>query len=110
MYPVTTIFESYIYKGWAKTKKRQWTKNFTRCLTVIFTVIVTILLGEKTDKFLAILGSIACTPVAFIFPAAFHLKACAKTPKEKCIDISLVVFWLGLGIFCTVLNVLDWNN
>jgi hypothetical protein len=25
------------------------------------------------------LGAVSCTPVAFIFPAAFHYKMCAKT-------------------------------
>jgi solute carrier family 36 (proton-coupled amino acid transporter) len=85
-------------------------KNLTRAMMVALTVVCTIALGQKTDKFLAILGSVSCTPVAFIFPAAFHLKACANTTGQKIIDSALIIVWSGLGIFCTVLNLKDWNN
>ena len=46
---------------------------------VATTVGICIGLGEKADKFVSILGAVSCTPVAFIFPAAFHYKICAKT-------------------------------
>ena len=79
-------------------------------MMVALTVLITIGLGQKTDKFLAILGSVSCTPVAFIFPASFHLKACAVTTTQKAIDLSLIIVWTGLGLYCTVLNLRDWNN
>jgi amino acid permease len=54
-------------------------KNATRTALVALTVVITILLGEKLDQFLSIIGSLFCTPIAFTFPAMFHLKACAVT-------------------------------
>lgn len=44
------------------------------------TVVVTVLLKDKLDKFLSILGAVTCTPIAFTFPALFHFKAVAETP------------------------------
>ena len=79
IYPANRILESYIFKGWAKTKKRQMSKNFSRLCMVATTVAICIGLGAKADKFVSILGAVSCTPVAFIFPAAFHYKMCAKT-------------------------------
>ena len=110
LYPANRILESYVFAGWAKTKKRQWSKNFSRTVMVAITVLVTIGLKDKADKFLSILGSVSCTPVAFIFPAAFHYKVCAKTRSQQIIDLSLVFLWVGLGIYCTVLGVQDWNE
>jgi len=79
MYPAHIVIESYIFKGWAKSKKRMMLKNVGRTIVVAISVIFTIALKKKIDKFLSILGAVACTPIAFIFPSAFHLKSCANT-------------------------------
>lgn len=55
-----------------KTKTRQFYKNVSRTVLIIITIVAAIELGEDLDKFLSILGSLTCTPVAFILPAAFH--------------------------------------
>lgn len=67
------INENYLFDNWKKTKMRQWSKNLNRSLIVAFVVFITIMLGQKLDKFLSILGALACTPVAFMFPSLFHL-------------------------------------
>lgn len=40
IFPANMVIESYLYKGWPKTKKRQWAKNVNRALMVVFTIIV----------------------------------------------------------------------
>lgn len=45
LYPANLLLENYIYSNWGKSKKRQWSKNFTRMLLVGFTVLLTVLLG-----------------------------------------------------------------
>lgn len=79
LYPAHIVVENYLYHSWPKSKKRQWSKNFTRALLVAFTVVVTIAMQHKVDKFLGILGAVSCTPIAFTFPALFHYKAAAET-------------------------------
>ena len=81
LYPAHIVIENILYDGWPKNKKRQMSKNATRTILVAFTVILTLLIGKKLDKFLGIVGSLTCTPIAFTFPALFHLYACAETTK-----------------------------
>jgi len=53
------------------------------------------------DKFVALIGSFACIPLCFVYPAMLHYKAVAKTPTEKIGDILLCVFGLVAMIFTT---------
>ena len=108
LYPAHIIIENMIYNGWPKSKKRQMSKNFTRTLLVGLTTIFTMSLGEKVDKFLSILGALTCTPIAFTFPALFHLKACAKTPGQKAFDLIIIAFSLVIQVYCTALGVINW--
>ena len=85
-------------------------KNNSRTLLVFGTVCLTIMLGDKLDKFLSILGALTCTPIAFTFPALFHLKACAETTAQKVSDILLIAFSLVILVYCTVQSVINWNH
>lgn len=109
IYPAHIILENILYAGWPKSKKRQWSKNFTRSLLVAFTVIFTLATSDKIEKLLSFNGALFCTPVAFIFPAAFHLKAAAETRCAKAIDIIILIFSFIVMIFCTIMGIKDWN-
>ena len=75
-----------------------------------FTVVFTMIIGKKISKFLGILGALTCTPIAFTFPAMFHLKAIASTKAEKWIDRTIIVFSLIVMVFCTTLGFVHWND
>jgi proton-coupled amino acid transporter len=108
MFPVHNIIENILYVGWPKSKKRQWCKNFTRTLMVLATCLFTKMLGERVDKFMSILGALSCTPVAFSLPAIFHYKACAKTTKDKVIDLTIFGISMIILVFCTTTSLIDW--
>jgi proton-coupled amino acid transporter len=110
LYPANIIIEGYLFGHMPKSKKRQWSKNVYRGLMVAFTIVVAVLLGESLDKFLALLGAVGCTPIAFTLPAFFHYKLVAKTKKEKNIDIALIVISLLIMIFCTGFCIATWNK
>lgn len=110
MYPAHIIIESYLYKGWPKSKKRMMTKNVSRTITIIILTVFTIALRKKIDKFLSLLGAVACTPIAFILPASFHLKACANTTKQKAIDTTVLVFSSITMVYCTYKSISEWNS
>ena len=107
LYPAIMIGDNYLFTGWVKSPKRQWGKNVSRMVMVGFVVILTVILEDKLDKFLAILGSLTCTPIAFMFPALFHFKCCAETPKQKCIDMIIFAFGSTVMVFCTGLGLLN---
>jgi amino acid permease len=46
---------------------------------VLFTIVAALFVYDSLDKFLSISGALLCTPIAFILPAMFHLKAGAET-------------------------------
>ena len=74
LHPASVIIESYIFKGMPKSKKRMWLKNLSRTIIVALTVGFCISLGNSLDKFISVLGSLACTPISFTLPCIFHLK------------------------------------
>lgn len=78
--PANLVIESYVFKDWPKSKKRQWGKNLTRALMVLATILTALLVWNQLDDFLSVAGAVACTPLCFILPAVFHYKACAETP------------------------------
>ena len=110
LYPAHMIIEDYLYSTWPKTPKRMWSKNVTRTLLVGFTVVFTMMLGEKMDKFLSILGALCCTPIAFTFPAMFHLKVVANSPLEKAGDILIILLSAVILVLCTTLGFIGWNE
>jgi len=110
LYPANIIVENILYDNMEKTRRRQMLKNITRTLMVGATVSITILLGDKLDKFLSILGALTCTPIAFTFPALFHFKSCAETKLQKFIDGSLVFMSLIIMVYCTYLGLKNWAD
>jgi proton-coupled amino acid transporter len=110
IYPANIILEDNIYKGWPKSKKRQWFKNLNRALMVIFTVIVSILMAEQLDKFLALLGALACAPIAFTLPTLMHLKLCNPSPRMILWDKIVIGISLFILVFCSGYSTYSWIN
>jgi solute carrier family 36 (proton-coupled amino acid transporter) len=52
--------------------------------------------ASDLDKFVSLIGSIACVPLCFIYPPLLHLKACATTLRTKMLDYAILAF----GIVC----------
>lgn len=110
LYPAHIIIENSLYTGWPKSRKRQWTKNFTRTLLVVGTVIFTMSISSRINKFIGLLGSFTCTPVAFTFPAAFHYKAVAETRGQKCLDLSIVILSIVAMFVTGIYGLISFND
>lgn len=65
-------------------------------------------IGPNLDKFVSFVGSVACMPLCFLFPALFHYKVCAKTTKQKVLDILLFVFGTAAMIFTLYITIRSW--
>ena len=108
LYPITVTLESYLYKGWPKSKKRHWFKNITRALEVLTTVVVTLVIGQKIQSYLAIGGAVTCAPLAFTLPALFHYKTCAETTWEKFRDLAIAILSIGILLFTAIFGIINW--
>ena len=108
--PIHQLIENYIYAGWPKTKKRQWSKNFTRFLMVCFVCVFTTILDSSINKFLAVNGAISATPVATLLPAVFHLKTSATTRAWVIVDWVIIIVSALIVVLCGFNSIKNWND
>ena len=59
LHPANIVIESYLYRGWPKSFKRQWMKNVTRTVLVAFTIVLSVSLMETLDKLESLNGAFA---------------------------------------------------
>eukprot|EP00124_Ichthyophonus_hoferi_P003094 Ihof_evm2s248 gene=Ihof_evmTU2s248 len=73
MFPSCKIIERRLFKHERHSGKK-WSKNATRLCLVLICCGIAVIGAEHVDNFVSIVGAVCCTPLAFIFPALFHLK------------------------------------
>ena len=61
-----------------------------------------ILISDKIDKFLGLVGALLCAPLAMTIPAMVHLRLLAKSGSEKIVDVALIIGSIGVLAFSTV--------
>lgn len=97
LFPALSILELGIFRH---SGKYHWGtkmgKNVFRCGIVGACMLVAWLGASDLDKFVSLIGSVACVPLCFVYPPLLHLKACANTQRARMLDILLLLF----GIFC----------
>lgn len=99
LFPALSILELGLFKRSGKYDWRtKMSKNAFRFCVVIFSMVCAWLGANDLDKFVSLIGSVACVPLCFIYPPLLHLRACATTRRAKIMDIGLFIF----GIFCVV--------
>ena len=110
IFPVNTILESYFFHKMPKSKKRQWLKNLSRTIIVMLTVVICILLKDKLDKFLSLIGTLASTPVSITIPCLFHYILCKPTQTEKIVNIGIIILSVLILVFCSGFTLWTWND
>ncbi|GAA6050980.1 hypothetical protein JCM3770_005353 [Rhodotorula araucariae] len=102
LFPAVRIMENGIFtpaKSGKRSLKVKWEKNMFRTLAVVGCSILAWAGAKDLDKFVSLIGSVACVPLGFAFPPLLHLKACAHTRRQKAIDIALLTFGLVAAVF-----------
>ncbi|KAI6042554.1 amino acid transporter [Pisolithus marmoratus] len=101
-FPAVRILENGLFVRSGKRNPRvKWLKNLFRFALVMFCTAVSWLGAADLDKFVALIGSFACVPLCFVYPAMLHYKAVARTWTQKLIDILLGTFGLAAMVFTT---------
>mmetsp|Transcript_12174 Transcript_12174/g.16812 ORF Transcript_12174/g.16812 Transcript_12174/m.16812 type:complete len:80 (+) Transcript_12174:1198-1437(+) len=78
---------------------------------VALTVVMGLLLWDSLDKFLSLLGGLACTPIAFILPTLFYIKGGLN--KNKCeyyLNWFVVIISSIIAVFCSFWSIYAWNE
>ncbi|KDQ14901.1 hypothetical protein BOTBODRAFT_55095 [Botryobasidium botryosum FD-172 SS1] len=95
LFPALRIMENALFTRSGKWNPQvKWTKNFFRFFIVIICALLSWAGSADLDKFVAFVGSFACIPLCYVYPAMLHYKACARTRRQKFFDILLMVFGL----------------
>ncbi|KAI1797008.1 transmembrane amino acid transporter protein-domain-containing protein [Ganoderma leucocontextum] len=106
LFPAVRIMENGIFERSGKQSMLvKWQKNFFRFCVVIFCGAVSYFGAADLDKFVSFVGSFACVPLCYVYPAMLHYKACARTRKQKAADIALMIFGTVAAAYTTIQTV-----
>lgn len=113
LFPVNRILE----KGageWLRLRTgshtaQTWKRNAFRCGVVALTLLVAWVGSSELDNLVALVGAFACTPLAFIFPALFHLRLVEQSTFSKAVNIVIIIFGCGVMIFSTWQAIAGWS-
>ncbi|KAA1066244.1 neutral amino acid transporter [Puccinia graminis f. sp. tritici] len=99
LFPAVRIMENGLFQSSGKYSNQvKWKKNSFRTLTVFGCALIAWMGAADLDKFVSLIGSMACVPLCFCYPAMLHYRAIAKTARQKFLDICLFLF----GCFAAV--------
>ncbi|KAG1455808.1 hypothetical protein G6F56_006979 [Rhizopus delemar] len=110
LYPALVIFEKMLVgsRSGQKNLGVKWIKNGVRALVPLICASVSFGVGaDNLDKFVSLVGSIACVPLCFTFPGLFHYRI-TDNKYLKIVDILLVIWGVAIMVYTTYVNVDSW--
>ena len=84
-----------------RPERLYWAQNYSRFMVTALATVLAVCLASKIDKFLGLIGSFLCAPLALFFPALLHLRLLAKTRGQKAVDLGIIAISAGVFIFCS---------
>ena len=111
LFPATRILETTLFGESASGKKSsatKWYKNGLRIGITLLCGLIAILGSSDLDKFVALIGSFACVPLVYIYPAWLHYKGVAEGRWEKVLDGVVMAVGFGAMVYTSVITVGSW--
>ncbi|KAG9256159.1 transmembrane amino acid transporter protein-domain-containing protein [Emericellopsis atlantica] len=111
LFPAVRILETSIFSerlSGAKDVGIKWKKNALRTVVMVVCVGISILGATDLDKFVSLIGSFACVPLVYIYPAFLHYKGAAQSRWVKLLDIVLMAVGLIAMVYTTFMAVVQW--
>jgi len=108
LFPALRIIEGRIFghmrsgKGSLRTK---WVKNAFRLGVVVVCGLVSVAGTGNLDRFVALIGSAACVPLVYVYPAYLHWKGVATKRWVKWGDMLMMVGGIVGMVFTTSVTV-----
>ncbi|KAL4873240.1 hypothetical protein BDV12DRAFT_99186 [Aspergillus spectabilis] len=111
LFPAIRILENELFTRSGKYNPGiKWKKNGFRFFLVMICALIAWGGAEDLDKFVSLVGSFACVPLIYVYPPLLHLKACARTRRQKFSDIALSCLGVVSCIYTTALTIDNWVN
>ncbi|KAK4223363.1 putative amino acid transporter [Podospora fimiseda] len=109
LFPALRILETKIFghKSGKRSLKMKWIKNMFRFSIVIFCGVISVLGTGNLDKFVALIGSAACVPLVYVYPAWLHYKGVAETKWARIGDLVMIVVGLVGMVYTTTVTIVN---
>ncbi|KAK5625078.1 hypothetical protein RRF57_000794 [Xylaria bambusicola] len=109
LFPAIRILEGGIFghRSGKRSLRTKWKKNAFRSLMVLICGGVAIIGTGNLDKFVALIGSFACVPLVYIYPAFLHYKGVATSRAAKIGDIIFMIVGLIAMVYTTVVTIVN---
>ncbi|KAI0121947.1 transmembrane amino acid transporter protein-domain-containing protein [Daldinia grandis] len=109
LFPAIRIIEGRIFGSHSgkKSARTKWIKNAFRTFIVLVCGAFSIVGASNLDRFVALIGSVACVPLVYIYPAYLHYKGVATSWEAKVGDIIFMVVGVIAMLYTTVITVVN---
>jgi proton-coupled amino acid transporter len=110
LFPAVRILEGRIF-GHLSGKRdtaTKWKKNALRTAVVALCALISVLGAADLDRFVALIGSFACVPLVYIYPAFLHYKGMAASRWEVVLDLSMMGLGLVAMVYTTLITLSQW--
>ncbi|KAL2826429.1 transmembrane amino acid transporter protein-domain-containing protein [Aspergillus cavernicola] len=110
LFPAVRIVEGRLF-GSVSGKRDpgiKWKKNVFRMGAVLACGLIAALGAEDLDKFVSLIGSFACVPLVYIYPAYLHWKGVADSAWVKRGDMAMMVLGFVFMVYTTLATVSVW--
>ena len=110
LFPAIRIIESQLFghRSGKQSTATKWKKNALRTSLVLLVGVISAIGASDLDKFVALIGSFACVPLVYIYPAFLHWRGVARTTWERAADLGM----MGVGglacVYTTAVTVARW--
>ncbi|POR37987.1 Vacuolar amino acid transporter 3 [Tolypocladium paradoxum] len=111
LFPAVRIIETSLFGERATGKKSiaiKWKKNAIRAAVMALCVGISMVGATDLDKFVALIGSFACVPLVYIYPAYLHYRGAAEKVWVKAMDVALMVLGIVAMAYTTAVTVFQW--
>ena len=110
LFPAVRIMEGKIFRHLSgkRSSLTKWKKNAFRTGILLLCGAIAALGASDLDKFVALIGSFACVPLVYIYPALLHYKGIAESRLVAAGDILLIVVGLGAMVYTTFITLSQW--
>ncbi|KAE8396337.1 hypothetical protein ETB97_007827 [Aspergillus alliaceus] len=110
LFPATRIMEGKLFghKSGKGDPSIKWKKNIFRMFLVLCCGFISSVGAGDLDKFVSIIGSFACVPLVYIYPAYLHWKGVAESPWVKRGDIAMMSLGFVFMVYTTIATLAVW--
>lgn len=109
LFPASIAIEDKVFDGCDQGLFRKWLKNLLRTALVFICTVVAWLGSQHINALVAIIGSVCCVPLAFIFPVICHKHLFRPGPAGLFCDACIGTLGVFLFVMTTFSSVQEFK-